>query len=108
VYERCETRLRHVDELRHRCGQQLRETLPTMWHVVFTEPGLLPRSRAVKSRDRAIHVACELLSQSIDVHRILEPGGRTIERPELDEHFDGGRFPGIRKQYLNSQPQLVG
>ena len=55
-------------------------------------------SRAARSRDYAIHVACELLSQSCDVRRILEPHGASIERPELDEHFDDGRFPGLRRQ----------
>jgi hypothetical protein len=39
----------------------------------------------------------ELLSQTLDVRRILEPNGRSIERPELDEHFDEGRFPGLRR-----------
>jgi hypothetical protein len=68
-----------------------------MWHVVFAEPGRLPQSRAAKSRDHAIQAACELLSQSLDVRRILEPNGRSIERPELDEHFDEGRFPGLRR-----------
>ena len=67
-----------------------------MWHVVFAESGRLPQSRAAKSRDHAIHVACELLAQSLDVRRVLEPNGRSIERPELDEHFDSGRFPGLR------------
>jgi len=54
-----------------------------MWHVVFAEPGRLPQSRAAKSRDHAIHTACELLSQSFDVRRVLEPNGRSIERAEL-------------------------
>jgi hypothetical protein len=68
-----------------------------MWHVVFAERGGLPRSRAARSRDSAICVACELLSQSFDVRRIIEPNGSFIERPELDEHFDGGGFPGLRR-----------
>jgi hypothetical protein len=68
-----------------------------MWHVVFAERGGLPQSRAARSRDSAIRVACELLSQSRDVRRIIEPNGSFIERPELDEHFDGGRFPGLRR-----------
>jgi hypothetical protein len=38
-----------------------------MWHVVFSEHGRLPQSRAARSRDHAIQVACELLSQSLDV-----------------------------------------
>ena len=67
-----------------------------MWHVVFAEPGRLPQSRAARSRDAAIHIACELLAQSCDVRRILEPNGMSIERAELDGHYDEGRFPGLR------------
>lgn len=66
-----------------------------MWHVVFAEPGRLPQSRAARSRDAAIRVACELLAQSYDVRRVVEPNGTSIERAELDEHNDEGRFPGI-------------
>ncbi len=66
-----------------------------MWHVVFAEPGRLPQSRAARSRDAAIHIACELLAQSYEVRRILEPNGRSIERAELDGHYDEGRFPGL-------------
>ena len=69
-----------------------------MWHVVFAEPGGLPQSRAVKSRDAAIQAACELLAKSSDVRRIIEPSGTFIDRAELDEHYDGGRFPGLRAQ----------
>jgi hypothetical protein len=68
-----------------------------MWHVVFTEHGGLPQSRAARSRDTAIHVACELLDQSYDVRRIIEPYGSFIERAELDAHYDEGRFPGLRR-----------
>jgi hypothetical protein len=69
---------------------------------VRTIAGWKPLSRAARSRDSAIHVACELLHQTLDVRRILEPNGRSIERPELDEHFDGGRFPGLRRRpYLS-------
>jgi hypothetical protein len=67
-----------------------------MWHVVFADPGRLPSSRAARSRDSAIHVACQLLARGCDVRRILEPHGRSIERAELDEHYDEGRFPGLR------------
>jgi hypothetical protein len=67
-----------------------------MWHVVFAEPDGLPQSRAARSRDSAIQVACELLDQSYDVRRIIEPHGLSIERPELDAHYDEGRFPGLR------------
>jgi hypothetical protein len=51
-----------------------------MWHVVFAEHGELAQSRAARSRDSAIHVACELLDQSYDVRRIIEPNGSFIER----------------------------
>jgi len=69
-----------------------------MWHVVFAEPGGLPKSRAVKSREAAIQAACELLAKSSDVRRIIEPSGTFIDRAELDEHYDGGRFPGLSAQ----------
>ena len=44
-----------------------------MWHVVFEERDGKVVSRAARSRDYAIHVACELLSQAYDVRRILNP-----------------------------------
>jgi hypothetical protein len=68
-----------------------------MWHVVFAEPGQLPRSRAARSRDAAIHVACELLAAGCDVRRVIEPSGSFIERSELDEHYDEGHFPGLMR-----------
>jgi hypothetical protein len=68
-----------------------------IWLVVFAERDGPVQSRAARSRDSAIHLACELLSQSCDVCRIVEPHGASIERPELDEHFDEGRFPGLRR-----------
>jgi len=68
-----------------------------IWHVVFTGGDRPVQSRAARSRDAAIQVACELLSQSCDVRRIVEPHGASIERSELDQHFDGGRFPGLRR-----------
>ena len=77
--------------------KQLQEPTRMMWHVVFAERDGRVLSRAARSRDIAIHVACELLSQAYDVRRILEPNGRSIERPELNEHFDDGRFPGLRR-----------
>jgi hypothetical protein len=63
-----------------------------IWHVVFAEDGELPQSRAARSRDAAIQVACELLDQTYDVRRIIEPDGAFIERAELDEHHDTRRF----------------
>ena len=68
-----------------------------MWHVVYAEPGRLPQSRAAKSRESAIQAACELLAQSCDVRRIIEPNGAFIERQELDAHYDEGHFPGLRR-----------
>jgi hypothetical protein len=68
-----------------------------MWHVVFADCDGRVQSRGARSRDSAIHVACELLGQSCDVRRILGPNGMSIERPELDEHYDQGRFPGLRR-----------
>ena len=50
-----------------------------------------------KSRDSAIQIACELLHQSYDVRRIIEPYGSFIDRAELDAHYDEGRFPGLRR-----------
>jgi hypothetical protein len=35
------------------------------------------------------------LAQSYDVRRVLEPNGTSIERAELDGHYDEGRFPGL-------------
>jgi hypothetical protein len=75
-----------------------------MWHVVFAECGELPKSRAARSRDAAIQAACELLNLAYDVLRVVEPNGLFIERPELDEHFDGGRFPGLRR---HAQQELL-
>ena len=68
-----------------------------MWHVVFAEHGQLPRSRAARSRNAAIHVACELLAAGCDVRRVIEPSGSFIERAELDEHYDEGHFPGLMR-----------
>ena len=69
-----------------------------MWQVVFAEQHELPQSRAARSRDSAIQVACELLEQSYDVRRIIEPNGLFIETAELDAHYDEG-FPGLRRLY---------
>ena len=68
------------------------------WHVIFAEHGGLPQSRATKSREAAIQAACELLAKSCDVRRVIERSGAFIGRAELDEHYDGGRFPGLRAQ----------
>jgi hypothetical protein len=73
-----------------------------MWHVVFAERDGKVLSRTARSWDYAIHVGCELLSQAYDVRRILEPNGMSTERPELDEHFDEGRFPGLRRPTMST------
>lgn len=67
-----------------------------IWHVVFAEPGQLPQSRGARSRDAAIRAACELRAEGCDVRRVIEPGGSFIDRAELDQHYDEGRFPGLR------------
>ena len=81
-----------------------------MWHVVFAEPGRLPQSRATRSRDHAIQAARELIRQSVEVRRIIEPNGRSIERSELDRHLeDGGRSlaaPGHLTQLVMNIPSI--
>jgi hypothetical protein len=67
-----------------------------IWHVIYEERDGKVQSRAARSRDLAIHTACELLQQSLEVRRVIGPGGTVIERAELDAHYDGGRFPGLR------------
>ena len=52
----------------------------------------VPRAR---SRDAAIFSACELRAAGYDVRRILDPNGGTIERAELDVHYNDGHFPGL-------------
>ena len=76
-----------------------------MWHVVFAGPARLPHSRAARSRDHAIHAACELLSQCFDVCRIFEPGGRLIERAELMNITIKAWFPGLR--HLNVSREMA-
>ena len=65
------------------------------WHVIYEDRDGQVRSRAARSRDLAIHMACELLKQSYEVRRAIGPNGLRIERAELDEHYDEGRFPGL-------------
>jgi hypothetical protein len=79
-------------------GAAAMEPLPMMWHVVFAQGAGFPQSRAARSRDAAIRVACELLTQACDVRRIIEPNGAVIERPELEAHCDAGRYSGLRRQ----------
>ena len=68
-----------------------------IWHVIFRERNGQVCSRAARSRDLAIHMACELFQQSHEVIRAIGPDGTIIERDELDAHYDEGRFPGLRR-----------
>ena len=68
-----------------------------IWHVIYADQNGSVHSRAARSRELAIHVACELLSQSYNVRRVIEPSGASIERAELDAHYDEGKFPGRRR-----------
>jgi hypothetical protein len=67
-----------------------------MWHVVFEDKSGRIESQVARSRDAAIQTACELMKLTFVVRRALGPGGVTIEQAELEEHYDEGRFPGLR------------
>ena len=68
-----------------------------VWHVIYEDRDSRVKSRAARSRDLAIHMACELLKDSYDVRRAIGPDGLVIDRAELDGHYDEGRFPGLRR-----------
>ena len=68
-----------------------------IWHVIYEDRDGQVKSRAARSRDQAIHMACELLQQSYEVRRAIGPNGSVIERVELEAHYDEGRFPGLRR-----------
>ncbi len=67
-----------------------------MWHVIFEKRDGRVASRIARSRDLAIHAACEMMKLSHVVRRAIGPNGMTIEQEELIEHYDEGRFPGLR------------
>ncbi|HME20826.1 MAG TPA: hypothetical protein VKI44_05605 [Acetobacteraceae bacterium] len=67
------------------------------WHVVYEDRNGQVQSRAARSRESAIHMACELLEQSHVVRRAVGPDGAMIERAKLEAHYDEGRFPGLRR-----------
>ena len=67
-----------------------------IWHVIYEDWNGQVQSRAARSRDAAIQMACELLEQSQVVRRAVGPDGAMIERAELEAHYDEGRFPGLR------------
>jgi len=66
------------------------------WHVIYEGQNGQVKSRAARSRDLAIQMACELLQGSCAVRRAVGPDGATIERAELEALYDEGRFPGLR------------
>jgi hypothetical protein len=68
-----------------------------IWHVIYEDRDGRVQSRAARSRDSAIQMACELLQQSIDVRRAIGPDGSTIERTELEAHYNNCGFPGLRR-----------
>jgi hypothetical protein len=71
-----------------------------IWHVIYVDQSGRVQSRAARSRDLAIHMACELLHQSYEVRRTIGPDGSAIEREELEAHYDEGRFPGLRRNRI--------
>jgi len=68
-----------------------------IWHVIYEDRDGHVQSRAARSRDLAIHMACEFLHRSLEVRRVIGPDSTVIERAELDAHYDGGHFPGVRR-----------
>jgi hypothetical protein len=68
-----------------------------IWHVIYEDRDGRVQSRAARSRDLAIGMACELMQQSHEVRRAIGPDGSIIECAELKAHYDEGRFPGLRR-----------
>jgi hypothetical protein len=66
-----------------------------IWHVIYKDRDGRVQSRAARSRDLEIHIACQLLQQPYCVRRAIGPDGSVIERVELEAHYDEGRFPGF-------------
>jgi hypothetical protein len=77
-----------------------------IWHVIYDDRDGRVQSRAARSRDLAIHMACELLQKSYEVRRAIGPNGSVIERVELDAHDDEGRFPGLQRP-LNLRTEFL-
>ena len=69
-----------------------------MWHVIFEERNGQVQSRAARSRDLAVQMACELLHASHPVRRAVGPEGQVMEQAELEAHYDNGHFPRLRSQ----------
>jgi hypothetical protein len=70
-----------------------------IWHVIYEDRDGRVQSRAARSRDLAIHMACELLQLLYEVRRVIGPDGSMIDgdRMELEAHYDEARFLGLRR-----------
>lgn len=76
-----------------------------IWHVIYSDQTGRVQSRAARSRDLAVHTACELLSQSLEVRRVIGPDGSTIEHDELEAHYDDA--PSCNKRSVALQHQVA-
>jgi len=61
-----------------------------IWHVIYEDQKGRILSRAARSRDAAIHMACELMQQSHVVRRAIGPDGSMIERAEAEIRIHAG------------------
>jgi hypothetical protein len=68
-----------------------------IWHVIYEDGEGRVQSRAARSRDVAIQMACELMQQSHEVRRAIGPDGSIIERAELEVHYEKDHSPGLRR-----------
>jgi hypothetical protein len=55
-----------------------RGRLAMIWHVIHEDSDGRVQFRAARSRDLAIHMACELLRESHEVRRVIGPNGSVI------------------------------
>ena len=55
-----------------------------IWHLIYEDKDSRVQSRAARSRDVAIYMACELLQQSYKVRRVIGPDGVLIEHAESE------------------------
>jgi hypothetical protein len=67
--------------------------LAMIWHLIYEDEDRRIESRAARSRDVAINMACEFLQQSYEVRRAIGPDGVVIEHAESEAHYDEYRFP---------------
>jgi hypothetical protein len=68
-----------------------------IWHLIYEDEDRRIESRAARSRDVAINMACELLQQSYEVRRAIGSDRVVIEHAESEAHYDEYRFPGLRR-----------